>query len=88
MFWGVGKEDFILASGTMTTTDEFLLVKQVAELLGVSANTVRAWALSGKLQEYRHPVNNYRLFKRDEVEALLEQIANPEPVNLRIKKAK
>jgi excisionase family DNA binding protein len=80
MFWGVGKEDFILASGTMTTTDEFLLVKQAAELLGVSANTVRAWALSGKLQEYRHPVNNYRLFKRDEVEALLEQITNPEPV--------
>jgi excisionase family DNA binding protein len=88
MFWGVGKEDFILASGTMTTTDEFLLVKQAAELLGVSANTVRAWALSGKLQEYRHPVNNYRLFKRDEVEALLEQITNPEPVNQRIKKAK
>ena len=72
----------------MTTTDEFLLVKQAAEILGVSANTVRTWALSGKLQEYRHPVNNYRLFKRDDVEALLEQIINPEPVNQRIKKAK
>ena len=72
----------------MTATDDFLLVKQAAELLGVSANTVRAWALSGKLQEYRHPVNNYRLFKRDEVETLVEQITNPEPVNQRLRKAK
>ena len=72
----------------MTTTDEFLLVKQAAQLLGVSATTVRAWALSGKLQEYRHPVNNYRLFKRDEVEALLEQIVNPEPVNQPKRRAK
>ena len=65
----------------MPTTDDYLLVKQAAELLGVSANTVRAWALSGKLQEYRHPVNNYRLFKRYEVETLLELITNPVPVN-------
>jgi excisionase family DNA binding protein len=88
MFWDVWKQDFIRTSGTMTTTDNFLLVKDTAELLGVSANTVRAWALSGKLQEYRHPVNNYRLFKRDEVEELLEQITNPEPVNRPIRKAK
>lgn len=88
MFWNVGEPDFICTSGTMTTTDEFLLVKQAAELLGVSANTVRAWALSGKLQEYRHPVNNYRLFKRDDVEALYEQIVNPEPVAQPLKKAK
>ena len=72
----------------MTTTDEFLLVKETAELLGVSTSTVRAWALSGKLQEYRHPVNNYRLFKRDEVQALLEQIANPEPVDPPKRRAK
>jgi excisionase family DNA binding protein len=65
----------------MPTTDDYLLVKETAELLGVSANTVRAWALSGKLQEYRHPVNNYRLFKRYEVETLLELITNPVPVN-------
>jgi DNA (cytosine-5)-methyltransferase 1 len=69
-------------------TDEFLLVKEAAELLGVSANTIRAWATTGKLQEYRHPVNNYRLFRRDEVEALLDQIANPEPVKQKTRKAK
>ena len=72
----------------MTATDEYLLVKQAAVLLGVSANTVRAWASLGKLQEYRHPVNNYRLFKRAEVEGLLEQIENPEPAKQQIRKAK
>lgn len=72
----------------MIATDEYLLVKQAAELLGVSANTVRAWASTGKLQEYRHPVNNYRLFKKSEVEELLDQIANPQPVKLPVRKAK
>ena len=64
-------------------TEKFLLVNETAELLGVSANTVRAWAASGKLQEYRHPVNNYRLFKKDDVEALLDRIANPAPQRAR-----
>lgn len=69
----------------MAATEEFLLVKQAAELLGVSANTIRAWASSGKLQEYRHPVNNYRLFKKTEVDALLKQITNPKPSNRKAK---
>ncbi len=72
----------------MIATDEYLLVKQAAELLGVSANTVRAWASTGKLQEYRHPVNNYRLFKKSEIEELLDQIVNPQPVKLPVRKAK
>ena len=72
----------------MIATDEYLLVKQAAELLGVSANTVRAWASTGKLQEYRHPVNNYRLFKKSDIEELLDQIANPQPVKLPVRKAK
>ena len=72
----------------MTATDEYLLVKQAAELLGVSANTVRAWAATGRIQEYRHPVNNYRLFKKSEVDELLDQIENPKPVKLPVRKAK
>lgn len=72
----------------MSATDEFLLVKQAAVLLGVSANTVRAWAATGKLQEYRHPVNNYRLFKKSEVDELVDQIENPRPVRLSPHKAK
>ena len=69
-------------------TDAFLLVNEAAELLGVSANTVRAWAKGGKLQEYRHPVNNYRLFKKRDVEALSKQIENPVPRSQRVNNRK
>ena len=71
----------------MGGTDKFLLVNQVAEMLGVSANTVRAWAETGKLAVYRHPVNNYRLFKRSEVKQLLVRIQNPRLVRKAAKKA-
>ena len=43
-------------------------------MLGVSPNTVRAWGGDGKIPEYRHPVNNYRLFKRAELERILEKL--------------
>jgi excisionase family DNA binding protein len=64
--------------GVMKGAD-YLLVREVAVILGVAPNTVRAWSQTGKLREYRHPVNNYRLFKKSEVEALRERIENPAP---------
>lgn len=50
--------------------ESFLRVKEAAELLEVSPNTIRAWGASGKIPEYRHPINNYRLYRRVEIEAL------------------
>jgi len=61
----------------MATEAKFLIAKEAAETLGVSPNTVRAWGASGKLPEYRHPLNNYRLFKKSDVEAVRAQIENP-----------
>lgn len=61
----------------MTTKAKFLTVKETADKLGVSPNTVRAWGFNGKLPEYRHPVNNYRLFKKSDVEGLRVNIAKP-----------
>ncbi len=58
-------------------TGEFYRVKQAAELLGVVPNTVRAWGASGKLPEYRHPVNNYRLYKKKDLMALLRKLEKP-----------
>lgn len=59
---------------------EFLLVSEAATALGVSANTVRAWAANGRLSEYRHPVNNYRMFKKSDVTKLVKAIRNPKPL--------
>ncbi|MEK7124975.1 MAG: MerR family DNA-binding transcriptional regulator [Patescibacteria group bacterium] len=53
---------------------KFLTVKEVSRLLGVTPLTVRNWDQRGKLLAYRHPVNNYRLYKTEDVEALLRQI--------------
>lgn len=61
----------------MPTKVTFVGVKEAAELLGVSPNTIRAWGASGKLIEHRHPVNNYRLFKVKDLERLVAKLHRP-----------
>ena len=61
----------------MTVRDEFVLVKEAAELLGVCPNTIRSWGADGKLTEYRHPINDYRMFRKKEIERLLKRMAKP-----------
>ena len=58
----------------MTKQTAYLRVKEAAELLGVSPNTVRAWGGDGKIPEYRHPINRFRLYKRSELERVLRDI--------------
>lgn len=58
----------------MLKDEGFVRVKEAAEILGVSPNTIRAWGAEGKLKEYRHPLNNYRLFKRKELMLILHQL--------------
>ena len=54
--------------------NRMLRVKEAADLLGVSPNTVRAWGAAGKIPEYRHPANGYRLYRQEELEDLLRRI--------------
>lgn len=58
----------------MMRREGYLRVKEASELLGVSPNTVRSWGETGKIPEYRHPVNNYRLYKKVELQRLLKQV--------------
>lgn len=53
---------------------KYLLVTEVARLMGVTPLTIRNWDAKGKLIAYRNPVNNYRMYKVEDVEALLRQI--------------
>ena len=62
---------------TTTRVQEFVTVKDAARTLGVSPNTIRAWGAAGKLPEYRHPMNNYRLYKQSDLESVLEQLEAP-----------
>jgi excisionase family DNA binding protein len=63
----------------MMRREGYLRVKEAAELLGVAPNTVRSWGEAGKIPEYRHPVNNYRLYRRAELERLLKRVKRSAP---------
>ena len=52
----------------------YLTVSEAAITLGVSRSTLRNWDKAGKLKPYRHPVNDYRLYSRDELDALLKKV--------------
>lgn len=59
----------------MDKLSDFMRVAEAAEYLGVSPNTLRNWVNAGKIIAVRHPVNDYRLFKREDLDALLKQVA-------------
>ena len=56
---------------------DYLQIKAAAALLGVAPNTLRNWDRTGKIQVYRHPVNNYRLYKKADLQRLLALIELP-----------
>ena len=62
----------------MQMYDEYMTVKDAAEMLGISPNTLRSWGASGAIVEYRHPVNNYRLYKRIDLEQLRKKLEQPQ----------
>lgn len=51
---------------------DYLTVKQAAKFLGVTVMTLHRWDVSGKLKARRHPINNYRIYKRNELGKLLK----------------
>lgn len=61
----------------MTKLRDFLRISEAADYLGVSANTLRNWERAGKIVAHRHPVNRYRLFKREELDAVLRKVERP-----------
>ena len=59
----------------MTTNfRDYLTVSEAADLLGVSASTLRNWDRAGKVKAIRHPVNGYRLYRKEELLNLLEKV--------------
>jgi MerR family copper efflux transcriptional regulator len=56
----------------MERFDNYLMVGEAAEFLGVTRNTLRNWEKSRKLIPYRHPMNAYRMYKREDLLLLLK----------------
>jgi DNA (cytosine-5)-methyltransferase 1 len=60
----------------------YLTVKEVAKILGVTPLTLRNWDKAGKLKAYRNPINNYRVYKYEEIELFLRKIEGKRKLHL------
>ena len=61
----------------MDRLDGYLRIREAAAFLGVAPNTLRNWGREEKIPEFRHPVINYRLYRRGDLEAILRRITQP-----------
>ena len=66
----------------LPTPKKYLTVKEVAKLLGVTPLTLRNWDKEGKLKALRNPINNYRIYKPEDIELFLRKIESKGKINL------
>jgi DNA-binding transcriptional MerR regulator len=52
----------------------YLKILEAARFLGVTPQTLRNWDKQGKFAPYRHPMNNYRMYKQAELEKILKRV--------------
>ena len=53
---------------------KYYTIKQAAKILEVTPLTLRNWDKNGRLRAYRHPVNNYRVYKPQQLELFLRKM--------------
>lgn len=58
----------------MKKINEYMRIKDAAQFLGVTENTLRNWEKEKKISVYRNPLNRYRLYRQEELEQLLGTI--------------
>ncbi|WP_299005113.1 DNA (cytosine-5-)-methyltransferase [uncultured Tenacibaculum sp.] len=49
-------------------------ISEAADVLGKSKETLRRWDREGKLNAVREPMSNYRVYKKEEINALIEPL--------------
>ncbi|KKU52586.1 MAG: hypothetical protein A3H69_05730 [Candidatus Sungbacteria bacterium RIFCSPLOWO2_02_FULL_47_9] len=52
----------------------YLSIKHAAKMLGVTPLTLRNWDKKGLLTAYRNPLNNYRVYRMDQIQVLLRRM--------------
>ena len=58
----------------MAKLNEYLMVGEAADFLGVSKDTLRRWDRAAKLKARRHPITGYRLYVKSELNVFLGRI--------------
>jgi excisionase family DNA binding protein len=64
------------------TEKRYISVKEVSKLLGVTPLTLRNWDNAGKLVALRNPLNNYRIYKKEDIDYFIRKIENKGKINL------
>lgn len=59
-------------------TSKLITIKEAAKILNISKLTLRNWDNEGKLKAYRHPINNYRIYRLDDIEQIIKTIESGE----------
>ncbi|MBA3733089.1 MerR family DNA-binding transcriptional regulator [Patescibacteria group bacterium] len=54
--------------------NQYITIKQASKILNVSPLTLRNWDKNGKLKAHRHPMNNYRVYKIEDLEDVIREI--------------
>ena len=54
--------------------NQYITIKQASKILNVSPLTLRNWDNNGKLRAHRHPMNNYRVYKIEDLETVIQEI--------------
>lgn len=55
---------------------KYITILQASRLLGVTPLTLRNWDKRGMLTAYRNPINNYRVYRLDQIELFLRKMEN------------
>ncbi|WP_299001119.1 DNA (cytosine-5-)-methyltransferase [uncultured Tenacibaculum sp.] len=55
-------------------TKGYYSISEAADVLGKSKETLRRWDREGKLNAVREPMSNYRVYKKEEINALIEPL--------------
>jgi MerR family transcriptional regulator, copper efflux regulator len=58
----------------MLKFSEYMLSEEAAKYIGVSDHTLYNWEKKGKIKVYRNPMNNYRMYRKEDLDALLQDI--------------
>jgi hypothetical protein len=69
----------IMNPARLESLENYVRVGEAASIFGVTPKTLRNWDRAGKLQARRHPVNGYRIYLREELQALLNRPTSRSP---------
>ena len=58
----------------MKKLNEYMNITEAAQFIGATTNTLRNWEKVHKLTALRHPLNGYRLYKKEDLEQILNSL--------------